>query len=642
MAESPRNQFLRIPSIINHITITDFDEEKVIEEALTTPFEKVMKILIILKKHLEDTKSPQNLISDLEFVIQRILSHKLYTYEMTDNTIQEFEKLGKYSNEVKSFFDHLQNYSENKEIKRRNKDPKICKTTEIKNKVLEIREKRNTLKFGTNTSNIHLGLPGIIIKSPREVEKNNSYTSSGFKLISSQNSIHNIHKLKFDHDESDSSPVAYRLRVVGTAGNNILPTKEVGDESSETNSPKVNINDRTNIQINDEYSSTEETPNFSHKIEINPFTSLAGKTFKEYMKMGTIINELPQSNIEIIGSAPESEYDIENVLDMDFNIFEFTNLMGRKNALPVASKTIIESYQLNNFFNNVNLDMFLQKVGEGYKRDIPYHNDLHGLDVCQTAFVYISHTNISDILFLNDLDILSIFLSTLMHDLGHPGTNNAFQVNSISRMALTYNDKSVLENFHSSEAFSIINETNILKLSHSSDFRHLRKRMIESILSTDMIFHAKIQSLVKNKMQLNGIKEGVNQNLIINKNSNSNFDDQQEIINFLIHTADISHNSKDFKISYKWTYYLMDEFWLQGDLERDMHLPISFLCDRKTADVPKSQIGFIKGIIIPSFDILVDLLPALNWYRENVFTNVEEWTKIVREEEEKNKIILMN
>jgi hypothetical protein len=75
----------------------------------------------------------------------------------------------------------------------------------------------------------------------------------------------------------------------------------------------------------------------------------------------------------------------------------------------------------------------------------------------------------------------------------------------------------------------------------------------------------------------------------------------------------------------------MEEFWQQGDKEKVMGLPISFLCDRNTADVPKGQIGFFKAIIMPTVDTLVDLLPDLKYVREQVDKNYEEWGKIIDE-----------
>ena len=185
-------------------------------------------------------------------------------------------------------------------------------------------------------------------------------------------------------------------------------------------------------------------------------------------------------------------------------------------------------------------------------------------------------------------------------------------------------------------------ECNILYKLDAYDYRRVRKRMIEAILSTDMVSHAKVQSLVKNRLMLNNIKQGVNQDKIVNKNSNTFFEDQQEILNFVIHSADISHNSRSFSISQNWTGLLMDEFWRQGDLEIKMNLPVSFLCDRATSEIPKSQIGFIKGIIIPTFDALIDFLPTLNYFRENVYTNIEEWRKIVNQKESEQEKCLDN
>ena len=60
----------------------------------------------------------------------------------------------------------------------------------------------------------------------------------------------------------------------------------------------------------------------------------------------------------------------------------------------------------------------------------------------------------------------------------------------------------------------------------------------------------------------------------------------------------------DFKTSLIWVELLSNQFWLQGDKEKALNLPVSFLCDRNDTNVPKSQVGFIKGFIIPTFDII--------------------------------------
>jgi hypothetical protein len=148
------------------------------------------------------------------------------------------------------------------------------------------------------------------------------------------------------------------------------------------------------------------------------------------------------------------------------------------------------------------------------------------------------------------------------------------------------------------------------------------------------MFHARTLSLVKNKLVSNDIQGGKNIDRIFH-DTNTLFDEQQEVLNFLMHTCDIGHSAKPFALSYKWTMNIMEEFWCQGDNERKKGLPISFLCDREKAEVPKNQIVFIKSILVPNYDILIDMFPSLNHFKTNLENNVNNWARIAEEEREK-------
>ena len=102
-------------------------------------------------------------------------------------------------------------------------------------------------------------------------------------------------------------------------------------------------------------------------------------------------------------------------------------------------------------------------------------------------------------------------------------------------------------------------------------------------------------------------------------------------LTILIHSADLGHNTKIFDISLKWVELLSNEFWLQGDKEKKMNLNISFLCDRDTTNVPKSQVGFIGGFIIPTYNYLVVMFPTLNYTIENAKNNLNRWQKLADE-----------
>lgn len=65
-----------------------------------------------------------------------------------------------------------------------------------------------------------------------------------------------------------------------------------------------------------------------------------------------------------------------------------------------------------------------------------------------------------------------MLLSCLGHDLDHTGRSNAFEVSKKSKLALRYNDESVLENHHVSLLFKILKnpDADILSNFSTKDF----------------------------------------------------------------------------------------------------------------------------------------------------------------------------
>ncbi len=325
--------------------------------------------------------------------------------------------------------------------------------------------------------------------------------------------------------------------------------------------------------------------------------------------------------------------DREDILNKDFNIFEYEKKVGRYNVLPSIALIAIKCTKTIDLINCINISAFLESIRNGYKDNNPYHNDLHASDVCQTVLLYLTYNDsqLTEMTYLKKIDLLSLIIASLIHDIGHPGVNNNYLINTRNELANTYNDKSVLENFHVAEGFRIMNSFNILSRLDTGQLKKFRKRVIECVLSTDMVCHMKIYSIMKNKVNSKEINNHNNPNMLINLNSNTFFEEQQDVMNFILHLADISHSSKSFGISKQWTSFIMEEFWHQGDLEKEKGLQVTFLCDRETIDVPRSQIGFIKGIISPSYDILTSIVPSLYFLKENIQKNLEEWQNLVNE-----------
>lgn len=91
----------------------------------------------------------------------------------------------------------------------------------------------------------------------------------------------------------------------------------------------------------------------------------------------------------------------------------------------------------------------------------------------------------------------------------------------------------------------------------------------------------------------------------------------------------------DFALVRKWTYLLFDEFFQQGDLEAKQQLPVSFLCDRSSTNVAKSQGGFISFVVEPLFVQVTQFMPGVSQLLENSRKNKAAWETHMETEREK-------
>ena len=323
--------------------------------------------------------------------------------------------------------------------------------------------------------------------------------------------------------------------------------------------------------------------------------------------------------------------DIKNITDKDFHIFKFKDKVGHKNVLPLMGYAILRTLGLidSKIISIRKLQSFLITVSDNYKITTLYHNSLHGADVTQSLCVYFLNSNAEEICESTVLDLLGMIISALGHDLGHPGLNNNFHINDSTDLAITYNDASCLENFHTSYLFKILRkeENNIIEKFSVQNYKTIRKRMISQILATDMANHGETISLIRTKIK-SWKEEGESRFNLLTGNEKTKFDEQQILLNYLIHMADLGHNCKKYEISIIWIKLLCEEFWMQGDKEKAKGLPISFMCDRNKIDVPASQVGFLRGFILSSFDCLAEMFPKLKYNIENAENNIKQWKKL--------------
>ena len=61
----------------------------------------------------------------------------------------------------------------------------------------------------------------------------------------------------------------------------------------------------------------------------------------------------------------------------------------------------------------------------------------------------------------------------------------------------------------------------------------------------------------------------------------------------MVHCADLSNPTKTLELYKKWLDRLMEEFFRQGDMERERGLDLSPMCDKLTATIEKSQVSLL-------------------------------------------------
>uniref|UniRef100_A0A674PRX5 Phosphodiesterase n=1 Tax=Takifugu rubripes TaxID=31033 RepID=A0A674PRX5_TAKRU len=244
---------------------------------------------------------------------------------------------------------------------------------------------------------------------------------------------------------------------------------------------------------------------------------------------------------------------------------------------------------------------FMLTLESHYHSDVAYHNSLHAADVAQSTHILLS-TPALDAVF-TDLEILAAIFAAAIHDVDHPGVSNQFLINTNSELALMYNDESVLENHHLAVGFKLLQEDNcdIFQNLTKKQRQTLRRMVIDMVLATDMSKHMSLLADLKTMVETKKVtSSGV---LLLD-----NYTDRMQVLRNMVHCADLSNPTKPLDLYRQWTDRIMDEFFHQGDRERERGMEISPMCDKHTASVERTQVGFIDYIVHPLWETWADLV----------------------------------
>ena len=283
--------------------------------------------------------------------------------------------------------------------------------------------------------------------------------------------------------------------------------------------------------------------------------------------------------------------------EWNFDTF-FVRDCTKNKPLATIGCFCMKRYKIDTVFNipEIVYSFFFKTTEELYKLN-PYHNSSHASDVLCSFLFLMQQSILSD--FLQDIELFAAIIATLCHDIGHPGLTNRFLVNTKDELALTCNkyldnDISVLEMMHCSTIYKIIKDPNcnIFSTLNSFEEKMIRGLIIEMILCTDMSKHFDIIGKFKAKLMNNDSVQL------------QNYDQRIEIMNILMKASDVGHAAKSNILHQMWSKLVIEEFFFQGDMEKQKGLAVSMYCDRDTTDISKSQTGFIKNIVMPIYEAI--------------------------------------
>lgn len=299
----------------------------------------------------------------------------------------------------------------------------------------------------------------------------------------------------------------------------------------------------------------------------------------------------------------------------DFDVFAVDELSGGR-PLTIVVLATLKALDLD---TKLSLDMkIMEKFCMGleckYEKN-DYHAAIHAADVTQAVAVImlaayhntklIANDGYADSSivafkstpgtpFLTPIQEFALVISAAIHDVGHPGFNNKFLVDTESHYARLYHDRSVNENMHLDIAFKLLEapEHDVMQMLDQSSRRDLRRMLIRIVLQTDMAFHSELVGKFLDVAEINRGK------------SVKDWDDPIVALEYILHVADISNPARPNDRFFKWAKMLSEEFFIQGKEEADLGMPVTPFCNRTTANIYKSQLAFIDVVVKPSFEAL--------------------------------------
>ena len=328
-----------------------------------------------------------------------------------------------------------------------------------------------------------------------------------------------------------------------------------------------------------------------------------------------------ESPAKYLGMVPKADDTVKLRSVLDFDVLDYHVDPNRRDLLVPLIVTMWKDLGfVDHFgFSEDRLVRLALALRSQY-RSVPYHNFAHGFDVAHCVYGFFTIGKLGDE--FSPIEKLSVFIAALFHDADHHGLNNAFHLrshhpSSILLDATSSEVGSVLEIHHCNIAIEVLTDPSIelLDILPEQERAEVWRTVIACILATDMKEH---QNICEDARQL-GTSRTSNKVLMLQ---------------LLLKAADISNVTRPHKQATQWSAAVQNEFFVQGDKERELGMEVLPMFDRYSNI---DQSGFIKGLAIPYFSLIQEIFPSLGYLVEGVLANEKAWMAHAEESTQENK-----
>lgn len=172
-----------------------------------------------------------------------------------------------------------------------------------------------------------------------------------------------------------------------------------------------------------------------HKTILLEETTAQRKMLSVTMELMSYHSTAKQEDIQAFYNAyPKISIPLDELKKMSFASHSLDS------SLDTLSLAMLEMFRVLDYPKRFHIEEkklipYILTVRKNY-RPVLYHNFGHAVSVAHAMFVLILHTDISKM--LSDLELFSMFIGALNHDIDHRGTNNQFQKSAHTALSVFF------------------------------------------------------------------------------------------------------------------------------------------------------------------------------------------------------------